>query len=66
MDFNWKSDMVNTPVLFETFVRVDYARQVWEAIKVAQPKTLYFYSNKGRPEKEGEVYSTMGKPRQQK
>lgn len=47
--------MVITPVLFETFVRVDYARQVWEAIKVAQPKTLYFYSNKGRAEKEGEI-----------
>ena len=47
--------MVNTPVLFETFVRVDYARQVWDAIKAAQPKKLYFYSNKGRAEKEGEV-----------
>ena len=47
--------MVNTPVLFETFVRVDYARQVWEAIKDAQPKKLYFYSNKGRAEKEGEI-----------
>ncbi len=47
--------MVNTPVLFETFVRVDYARQVWEAIKTAQPKKLYFYSNKGRKDKEGEI-----------
>ena len=47
--------MVNTPVLFETFVRVEYARQVWEAIKEAQPRKLYFYSNKGRAEKEGEV-----------
>lgn len=47
--------MVNTPVLFETFVRVDYARQVWDAIKAAHPKKLYFYSNKGRAEKEGEV-----------
>lgn len=47
--------MVNTPVLFETFVRVEYARQVWEAIKEAQPQKLYFYSNKGRFEKEGEV-----------
>ena len=46
--------MVETPVLFETFVRVDYARQVWNAIKKAQPKKLYFYSNKGRAEKEGE------------
>ena len=47
--------MVQTPVLFETFVRENYARQVWEVIKVAQPKKLYFYSNKGRPEKEGEI-----------
>lgn len=47
--------MVNTPVLFETFVRVEYARQVWDAIKAAQPKKLYFYSNKGRLEKEGEI-----------
>ena len=58
--------MVNTPVLFETFVRVDYARQVWEAIKVAQPKTLYFYSNKARPANAGQAYPTMGNPRQQK
>lgn len=47
--------MVETPVLFETFVRVDYARQVWDAIKAAQPKKLYFYSNKGRVEKKGEI-----------
>lgn len=47
--------MVEAPILFETFVRVDYARQVWEAIKAAQPKKLYFYSNKGRAEKEGEI-----------
>ena len=47
--------MVETPVLFETFVRVDYARQEWNAIKKAQPKKIYFYSNKGRAEKEGEV-----------
>lgn len=47
--------MVKTPVLFETFVRVEYARQVWEAIKAAQPQKLYFYSNKGRVEKEGEI-----------
>lgn len=47
--------MVETPVLFETFVRSDYARKVWEAIKLAQPKTLYFYSNKGRADKEGEI-----------
>lgn len=40
--------MVKTPVLFETFVRDDYARQVFDAIKKAQPRKLYFYSNKGR------------------
>ena len=45
--------MVETPVLFVTFVRPDYARQTWEGIKAT--KTLYFYSNKGRAEKEGEV-----------
>lgn len=47
--------MVETPVLFITFVRPDYARQTWEGIKKAQPKTLYFYSNKGRAGKEGEI-----------
>lgn len=47
--------MVETPVLFITFVRPDYARQTWEGIKAARPKTLYFYSNKGRIDKAGEV-----------
>ena len=47
--------MVETPVLFVTFVRPDYASQTWEGIKATKPKTLYFYSNKGRAEKEGEV-----------
>ena len=47
--------MVQTPVLFETFVRIDYARKVWDAIKTAQPKKLYFYSNKGRKDIEGEI-----------
>ena len=47
--------MVETPVLFVTFVRPDYARQTWEGIKATKPKTHYFYSNKGRAEKEGEV-----------
>lgn len=47
--------MVETPVLFITFVRSGYARQTWEGIKAAKPKTLYFYSNKGRAEKEGEI-----------
>ena len=47
--------MVNHPVLFETFVRVETARQVWEQIKKAQPSKLYFYSNKGRAEIPGEI-----------
>ena len=47
--------MVNTPVLFETFARPDYARQVWDAIKVSKPRSLYFYSNKAREEKPDEV-----------
>ena len=47
--------MVETPVLFITFVRPEYARQTFDAIKLAQPKKLYFYSNKGREEREGEV-----------
>lgn len=47
--------MVETPVLFITFCRPDYARQTWNGIKAAKPKKLYFYSNKGREEKEGEV-----------
>lgn len=47
--------MVETPVLFITFVRPGYARQTWDGIKAAQPKKLYFYSNKGRAEKEGEI-----------
>ena len=40
--------MVVTPVLFETFIRDDYARQVFDVIKRAKPLKLYFYSNKGR------------------
>lgn len=47
--------MVETPVLFITFVRPDYALQTFNGIKAAQPKKLYFYSNKGRAEKEGEI-----------
>ena len=35
--------------------RPEYARRTFEAIKLAQPKSLYFYSNKGRLEKEGEI-----------
>lgn len=38
--------MVQTAVLFETYIRDEYARKVFDAIKAAQPKKLYFYSNK--------------------
>lgn len=51
--------MVNHPVLFETFVRIETARQVWEQIKKAQPSKLYFYSNKGRAEIPGEIEKTI-------
>ena len=40
--------MVKTPVLFETFIRDDTARKVFDVIKEAKPQKLYFYSNKGR------------------
>jgi len=47
--------MVSTPVLFETFARPDYARQAFDAIKKAQPRSLYFYSNKARTDRPDEV-----------
>ena len=47
--------MVQTPVLFETFARPDYARQVWDAIKASKPRSLYFYSNKARGDKPDEI-----------
>jgi len=47
--------MVNSPVLFITFVRPEYARQSFDAIKIAKPCKLYFYSNKGRTEKPEEI-----------
>lgn len=47
--------MVKSPVLFETFARPDYARQVWNAIKASKPSTLYFYSNKARSDKPEEI-----------
>lgn len=47
--------MVQTPVLFETFARPDYARQVWDAIKASKPRSLYFYSNKARSDKPDEI-----------
>lgn len=47
--------MVETPVLYITFARPEYASQSFAAIKKAQPKKLYFYSNKARDEKLDEV-----------
>lgn len=47
--------MVNTPVLYITFARPEYANQSFAAIKKAQPRKLYFYSNKAREDKPEEV-----------
>lgn len=47
--------MVDVPVLFETFARPEYARQAFDAIKQAKPRTLYFYSNKARSDRPDEV-----------
>lgn len=47
--------MVNTPVLFITFARPEYASQSFAQIKAAKPRKLYFYSNKAREEKIDEV-----------
>lgn len=38
----------NTPILYITFARSEYARKTFDAIKLAKPKRLYFYSNKAR------------------
>lgn len=47
--------MVNTPVLYITFARPEYASQSFAAIKKAQPKKLYFYSNKARKDRPDEI-----------
>ncbi len=47
--------MVDKPVLFVAFARPEYAQQSFDAIKKAQPRKLYFYSNKARAEKPEEV-----------
>ena len=47
--------MVDTPVLYITFARPEYASQSFAAIKKAQPKKLYFYSNKARTDRPDEV-----------
>ena len=47
--------MVKTAVLFETYIRDDYARIAFDAIKKAQPQKLYFYSNKAREDHPDDV-----------
>ena len=47
--------MVNTPVLYITFARPEYASQSFAAIKKAKPRKLYFYSNKARNDKPNEM-----------
>ena len=47
--------MVNTPVLYITFARPEYAIRSFAAIKKAQPRKLYFYSNKAREDRADEV-----------
>lgn len=51
--------MVETPVLYITFARPEYASQSFAAIKAAKPKKLYFYSNKARDEKSDEVQRNL-------
>lgn len=47
--------MVEVPVLYITFCRPEYARHSFDAIKRAQPRKLYFYSNKAREDRPDEV-----------
>lgn len=47
--------MVEVPVLYITFCRPEYARHSFDAIKKAQPRKLYFYSNKAREDRPDEV-----------
>ena len=47
--------MVETAVLFQTFARPDYARQVFNAIKRCEPRKLYFYCNKARVDRPDEL-----------
>jgi hypothetical protein len=45
----------NVPVLIITFARPEYARQVFEQVKKAKPKKLYFYNNKARQDQIDEM-----------
>jgi hypothetical protein len=47
--------MVETAVLLVTFARPEYARKTFDAIRNAKPKKLYFYSDKARKDKPGEI-----------
>lgn len=47
--------MVETPVLFVTFARPEYARRTFDAIKAARPGKLYFYSDKARDFNQDEI-----------
>ena len=47
--------MVEKPVLYIVFARPEYACQSFAAIKKAQPRKLYFYSNKAREDRPDEV-----------
>jgi len=40
--------MVETPILFAPYIRPEYARKTFDAIKNAKPKKLYFYSDKAK------------------
>jgi len=46
-----KKPKVMAPVLFITFARLEYARKTFDAIKLAKPAKLYFYSNKARSDR---------------
>ncbi|MDP3463668.1 MAG: hypothetical protein Q8S18_12830 [Bacteroidales bacterium] len=46
---------VNTPILFITFARPEYAKKTFEAIKKVKPRKLYFYNNIARPDNSDEI-----------
>lgn len=47
--------MVNTPILFIPYIRVEYARKTFDAIKRGKPKKLYFFSDKANVNKPDEI-----------
>lgn len=49
-----KDTILNTPVLFLVFNRPDTTRQVFEAIRKAQPRQLFVAADGPRPDKPGE------------